>query len=392
MGRLRFFLFLLSVGMGLNLAAVSALACTCLGAYDAKTMRDTAIWYSGGSNASKIVFEGAVEKQELKTGSMGAPGNAMSMTTSGAHRAVYMRVLRSYRGQVSDTVIVLTGMGDADCGFDFETGNQYLVYADRIDAGHLFTSICAGTSPSERAGPALRYLRGEKPTPDDLIDIKSYYAKFGPQWTGTACGRVTMPDGSPFAEGSIEMTQIRDEPFPPKSADDPNLSTPDGSFCVEYIAPGKYVLTAEAVDYKTDSRWMGYYPGVAKHSEAVPIEVHAGDRLSKLDFTVWKQPVYTVSFHISTIDGSPPPLGRLGVSIQSPDRDALAYQLTQNRQKDGYYTVGYVPPGIYTVRTYLMPDLSEGEAPAQPFDWQMLDLQVEIKGDTTVELKMRRVN
>ena len=82
------------------------------------------------------------------------------MTMSGAHRAVSIRVLRAYRGQASGDMTVLTGMAPGDCGFDFETGKQYVVYADRIDAKNLFTSICSGTSQLEHAGPTLRFLRG----------------------------------------------------------------------------------------------------------------------------------------------------------------------------------------------------------------------------------------
>ncbi len=51
-------------------------------------MRDIVVWYSEGSNANKVAFEGTVEKQELVTGPIGGPANAMSMTMSGAHRAV----------------------------------------------------------------------------------------------------------------------------------------------------------------------------------------------------------------------------------------------------------------------------------------------------------------
>src|SRR5882724_4689320 len=93
-------LFFLGIVMSLSFAAASSHACTCGGARG-KTMRDIAVWYSEGSNANQVVFEGTVEKQELVTGPIGGPANAMSMTMSGAHRAVSIRVLRAYRGQAS---------------------------------------------------------------------------------------------------------------------------------------------------------------------------------------------------------------------------------------------------------------------------------------------------
>jgi hypothetical protein len=111
------------------------------------------------------------------------------------------------------TVSVSTGSGKGDCGFGFETVSQYLVYADKDDNENLVTSICSGTSLLAHADPALRALRGEQPTPDDLLDGETYYKKFGPLWTGTVCGLVTKADGASFGQAWVDMTQVRDEPF-----------------------------------------------------------------------------------------------------------------------------------------------------------------------------------
>jgi hypothetical protein len=172
-------LFLVGIVAGLSFTPETAIACICGRSNAGKTMRDVAVSYSEGSNSSKIVFEGLVEAQDVKTGPIGAPANVLSMTLRGAHRSVSFRVLRAYRGQATGTVIVLTGTGLGDCGFDFETGKQYLIYADAIDGVDLFTSICTGTSPMEQAGPALRFLRGENPAPEDLLDVKDYYERCG---------------------------------------------------------------------------------------------------------------------------------------------------------------------------------------------------------------------
>jgi len=351
-------------------------------------MREVAASNSQGPNAGKIIFEGFVEKQELKSGPIGAPASAMSMTMAGAHRAVSFRVLRSYRGLKSEKVIVLTGMGLGDCGFDFETEKRYLVYADRIDADNLFTSICTGTSSLEEAGPALRFLRGEQPTPDDSLDAQTYYEKFHPRWTATACGRVSKPNGTPLDQASVEMTQVRDEPFPPKRESDPNLSKTDGSFCIPNISPGKYVLTAERGVYDANFRWMGYYPGVRKNSEAVPIEIGAGDNLSNLKFVVIGEPLYTVKFRIVTPNGSPLPIHSLGVSVDSPDRDALSYHLAQNGNENGIFYAGYVPACYCTVQTYIQPDPETGKIPPELSKWRMAKQDVTIPSDTEIIVLM----
>jgi hypothetical protein len=381
------FLFLLGLVAVLLLTSADCLACMCLGASGARTVRDVAAFYSEGKNASKVIFEGLVEKQELVSGSMGAPSTAMSMTTAGEHRAAFVRVLRSYRGQASGTVMVMTGLGGGDCGFDFETGKQYLVYASEVGSGMFFTSICTGTSSKEEAGPALRLLRGEAPTSDDLLDRQSYYEKVQPKLKATACGRVTREDGTPAGKISVDMTQVRDEPFPPKSASDPNLSKPDGTFCISGISPGRYVLTADTLDFHHDLRWMGYYPGVTQRADAKILEIAAGANLRDLNFSIRKQRVYTVSFRIVATDGSRLPLDDLGVIIESHDRDALAYHLAQHLGDDGQYTVGYVPPGKYVVRTIPW-GLPSKQAQAELEKWRMANQEVEISEGAQIVLKL----
>jgi hypothetical protein len=184
------------------------------------------------------------------------------------------------------------------------------------------------------------------------------------------------------------MTQVRDEPFPPLEVEGGNLSEPDGSFCIQAIRPGKYLLTAWRMDYDNYIRWMGYYPGVVKPAEAVPIEVHAGDNLSALNFSVRREHVYTVLFRIVAPDGSSLPLQRLGVSIDSSNRDALAYHLRQNRSENGVYSASWVSPGHYIVQTYIQPDFETGKIPAELSKWRMAKQEVDIPSDSQILLKL----
>jgi hypothetical protein len=209
-------------------------------------------WLSGiakGRTRARLFFERTVERQEAAAGPIGAPREAYA-----------------YRGEVAGTVSVSTGGGEGDCGFDFETGSQYLVYADKVDNASLVTSICSGTSLLAHADSALRVLPGEQPTQDDLLDGETYHKKFGPLWTGTGCGRVTKADGTPFGQAWVDMTQVRNEPFAVNPAADSDQSKADGSFCIRYVRPGKYLLTAERLDVKDYIRWAAYYPGVAKRA------------------------------------------------------------------------------------------------------------------------------
>jgi hypothetical protein len=388
-GGLPVFLAVMSL---LAVLASSALGCTCESPSDAKTVRDLAVWYSEGANSSEIIFEGVVENQRLLAGTVDARQNSASPSTVSPQRVISFRVLRAYRGDVSGLVTVLTASSDADCGFDFDTGSQYLVYADRVDDNTLRTSICTGTSLSQHAAPALRVLRGEDPTPDDLLDAKSYYDKFAPQWTGTVCGRIIKPDGTPLAKAWIELTQVRDDTLLPNTAAESATANSDGTFSIRYIRPGKYLLTAERLDSKDYLRWSGYYPGVMAHAEAKLIEVHAGENLSDIQFAVGKVRVHTVLFRIVTSDGSALPLKQLGVSVDAAERDALSYHLAQNRTVKGVYPAGYVPQGRYLVQTYIRPEVRAGKIPAELAKWQMAKKEVNISSDSEVILKLTRAD
>src|SRR5690242_20093151 len=300
--------------------SIQCAACWCGGPTKRNpTVLDWVSYYS--RDPAIIIFEGSVEKQELLNGTLGAP-NALSMTGSGRHRLVTLSVLRVYSGQISGQTTLTTGLGTGDCGFDFETGKQYLIYANRIAPDSLYTNICFGTSPLDEAaaGPALRFLRGEPPASRDLLDRESYYRQVLLPQTGTACGRVTNENGAPVRGVCAEMTEVRKDQFPRKVADDPDCSKADGSFCVQAISPGKYVLTGEKTDFDHDFRLMGYYPGTTQRAKAAVIEIGPGAKLDHMDFVIRKQPLYTVSFTIVASDGTPLPLDNIGVTLDSPER------------------------------------------------------------------------
>src|SRR5690606_4132600 len=72
-------------------------------------------------------------------------------------RTVNMRILTAFRGIEGESVEVTTGAGAGDCGYDFEAGRDYLVYAYR-NGGRLATGICNRTRPIEEAEEDLDYL------------------------------------------------------------------------------------------------------------------------------------------------------------------------------------------------------------------------------------------
>lgn len=55
-------------------------------------------------------------------------------------------------------VVLLTGSGRGDCGYLFEVGQNYLVYAYGPDVDHLGTNICQRTAPLSAGGGDLKIL------------------------------------------------------------------------------------------------------------------------------------------------------------------------------------------------------------------------------------------
>jgi hypothetical protein len=61
-------------------------------------------------------------------------------------------VARVWKGPLAPMLTVYTGQGGGDCGYAFEPGRTYLVYASYWEHGAVFTtSICSRTRPIEEA-------------------------------------------------------------------------------------------------------------------------------------------------------------------------------------------------------------------------------------------------
>ena len=86
-------------------------------------------------------------------------------------RVVRMFVKESFRGVDRPEVDVLTGLGGGDCGFGFQIGQEYLVYAYRRDTDKkLVTGICTRTRSLTKAQEDLNYFHAlDKAKPGSTI-------------------------------------------------------------------------------------------------------------------------------------------------------------------------------------------------------------------------------
>jgi len=370
------------------------LACTCFPP-PSHNVRDLAGQYVKRLGKSGVVFDGVVESQELdETPIMMPSDRGTPLPFLGEHRVVRLRSVRTYRGAKLDYYTVVTGLGNGDCGFDFETGREYLVFAVSFKKayrvfGAYFTDSCRGTDLVERSAPALRLLRGEPPLPGDLLDAGTYHEKNDPEWSGSVCGRITPPDGQTMSREatSVFLWQLRSDGMP----SNPFMRGLDaqGRFCFPRLLPGKYILEAEEpVLDASEVRFIGYYPGVLMRSQAVPIVVQAGAEAEEPGFSLQEEQLYKVSVRVAAAERSILPLAYVRVALDSPDSDPVSYHVAHNgAREDGIELFSYVPAGHYIltggVRT------QKGPTVQLEFDprWQPAKQEIDVNGDTEVTLK-----
>jgi hypothetical protein len=71
---------------------------------------------------------------------------------------VRLRVERVWKGAPRAEARIFTGRGGGDCGYQFEVGESYLVYAYRWREGELGTNICQRTAKLSEAAKDLQIL------------------------------------------------------------------------------------------------------------------------------------------------------------------------------------------------------------------------------------------
>jgi hypothetical protein len=71
---------------------------------------------------------------------------------------VAVDVLQQWKGEPAKSLELRTGRGGGDCGYSFEVGQTYLVYAGRGVEGLLGVNICSRTVAGQDAGLDIQAL------------------------------------------------------------------------------------------------------------------------------------------------------------------------------------------------------------------------------------------
>ena len=136
----RFFPALLLL-LGVLLAhSETAQACSCVQATPAES-----------ADRAELIFLGTVGETALT--------NRGRTVSSADPVRVTFDVQTVYKGEADATLTLETARDSASCGYAFQVGGSYLVYARAVD-GKLTTDLCSGTKPEFEATADLTFLGG----------------------------------------------------------------------------------------------------------------------------------------------------------------------------------------------------------------------------------------
>jgi hypothetical protein len=162
---------------------------------------------------------------------------------------------------VGTVVTVWTDAGD--CGYDFQTGETYLVYADDDEeTGQLATSICRRTTRLSDAGPDLAYLYYYKNGGDASTRLEGFVTTEPAAKLQVDRDRYAASVDSPVPDAVIQLKVDPDR----TQAETPRYARADsgGKFIFDGLGAGDYELTVFDDRYPRTVLQLGF----SKHFHA----------------------------------------------------------------------------------------------------------------------------
>lgn len=196
----------------LSLAPASVSGCTCV----PTPPPCAALW------ESDAVFTGIVHEIESRSDDTGFVRNRVKFTA-----------VEFWHGDQSSVVDVLTGRGGGDCGYRFEIGQRYVVYANRTESsGGLVTSICHRTRPISEAAEDLAYFASLASAPRGGTIYGSVERRRRPRGGETTSTRERLRGVKvTIANESTTVTAVTDE---------------EGRYRAEGLTPGAHSVRVSA--------------------------------------------------------------------------------------------------------------------------------------------------
>ena len=234
-------------------------------------------------------------------------------------RLFTFRVEEAFRGVEAVEVQVMTGMGGGDCGYNFQIGERYLVYAGRDANSDVYgTSICTRTRPLSEAGEDLEYIRNLSKRERGAVlsgEIRRYRRNLETEQT-EQLGPLSEIEIS--VEGASNSYSAR--------------SDKDGRYKLTGLAPGKYkvkpLLPKEFSGYTTEQQTVLNERGCS----VVNFYVTDNGRISG-----------------RVVDASGQAVPRIMVDLipASQAGSDRPHSMFASADEEGRYELKFVPPGNY---------------------------------------------
>jgi hypothetical protein len=117
------------------------------------------------------VFVGQVKAKELKAQfERGRNGEELRAVGGGKVRVTFT-ITEAFRGMTGKEVDIFTNDSEAACGYGFERGGLYIVYANEYPkgSGELYTSICTRTQKYSESSPDIVYAKSLAKAPSGAV-------------------------------------------------------------------------------------------------------------------------------------------------------------------------------------------------------------------------------
>lgn len=166
-------------------------------------------------------------------------------------RVVRMQIREVLTGVNADQreIEIVTGRGGGDCGYSFQPGADYVIYAYKNSEGRLETGICSRTRPLTEAAQDVTYLRTIAQLP------------------ATADIRVFVVDNGKSQAGRMPMQGVRTTISGPDGLRDA-LTDSAGRVTFAGLQPGEYTVQWASDGFRSGNRKVQIH---AKGCAEVPV-------------------------------------------------------------------------------------------------------------------------
>ncbi len=284
-----------------------------------------------------------------------------------------------FKGEKSQQLAVHSGVGTtqmSSCGFSFEIGKSYLVFANRFDQS-LMVAACSFTAPIADSDVALRFLRKQAPHPEDLLTPSEIQRNS----KGRICGAVRRSDGKPLHDAAVYIWNNSDPTYEKEASFE--RPDKDGWFESYFLSPGVYRITAVDRSYGA-SRWVGSFPARTDDSSTMgKVDVVAGRDFRSVDIVLHEEKVYSIQGIVRSSDGGPVVFGEVEIDTEMAPDEKFPYLNYIQPHADGTFTIPRVPAGTVRLKTYVSKF-------ADP-DWETAVNDIQVSGDVeNVEIILKR--